>query len=96
MSGEHALLNEERAFLSAPLVHLDILREIHKRIGVDFYGIDYSILPSGPLVFFEANAAMRSIWPEYRESFPETWAITQQLVDRFTHYLKYKIRNERK
>jgi len=94
MLGEPAYLAEERSFLSEPLRHLDILREIHKRIGVDFYGIDYSILPSGSLVFFEANAAMRSIYPEWRESFPETWAVAQRLVDRFTQHLKSRMRNE--
>jgi tetratricopeptide (TPR) repeat protein len=92
MLGGPAYLAEERAFFSEPFVHLDILREIHKRVGVDFYGIDYSVLSSGSLVYFEANASMRSIYPEWRESFPETWAITQQLVDRFTHHLKSRMR----
>jgi tetratricopeptide (TPR) repeat protein len=96
MSGEPDLLEEERAFLSGPPTHLDIFREIHERIGVDFYGIDYSILPSGCVVFFEANAAMRSFYPEWRESFPETWAITQRLIHRFTHHLKCRVQNERR
>ena len=28
------------------------------RVPLDFYGIDFDILPDGRLVFFEANAAM--------------------------------------
>ena len=87
---------EEEEYLSGPIRHLDILREIHRRIGVDFYGIDYSVLPSGSLVFFEANAAMRSIWPEWRESFPQTWVVAQQLVPRFTRHLKSKVDDKRR
>ncbi|MGE0238935.1 MAG: hypothetical protein AB7S59_09485 [Parvibaculaceae bacterium] len=34
------------------------LRAIRERIPLDFYGIDFDILPDGGLVFFEANAAM--------------------------------------
>lgn len=34
------------------------LRAIRERIPLDFYGIDFDILPDGRLVFFEANAAM--------------------------------------
>jgi glutathione synthase/RimK-type ligase-like ATP-grasp enzyme len=34
------------------------LREIKARMPLDFYGIDFDVLPDGQLVFFEANAAM--------------------------------------
>jgi glutathione synthase/RimK-type ligase-like ATP-grasp enzyme/thioredoxin-like negative regulator of GroEL len=34
------------------------LHEIKARIPLDFYGIDFDVLPDGQLVFFEANAAM--------------------------------------
>lgn len=34
------------------------LGEIKARIPLEFYGIDFDILPDGRLVFFEANAAM--------------------------------------
>lgn len=35
-----------------------VLREIKKKIPLDFYGIDFDIMPDGRLLFFEANAAM--------------------------------------
>jgi hypothetical protein len=91
MSGNPSLVAEERAYLAEPLAHHDVLREIHRRIGVDFYGIDYAISPSGSLVFFEGNAAMRSIYPEWREAFPETWNVTQELIRLFVRHLKSKI-----
>ena len=34
------------------------LRDIRKRIPLDFYGIDFDVMPDGRLLFFEANAAM--------------------------------------
>ena len=34
------------------------LHEIRRRIPLDFYGIDFDILPGGRVLFFEANAAM--------------------------------------
>jgi len=34
------------------------LHEIRNRIPLDFYGIDFDMLPDGRVLFFEANAAM--------------------------------------
>ena len=34
------------------------LHEIRRRIPLDFYGIDFDILPGGRVLFFEANAVM--------------------------------------
>jgi hypothetical protein len=90
MSGNPACVAEERSYLGEPLAYHHVLREIHRRIGVDFYGIDYAVLPSGSLVFFEGNAAMRSIYPEWRDAFPETWNVTQELIRLFVRHLKSK------
>lgn len=60
-----------------------VLLDIHKRVGTQFYGIDYSVLPDGQVLFFEANAAMRSIYPEWRESHPRTKKITNTLARSF-------------
>jgi hypothetical protein len=90
MSGNPACVAEERAYLAEPLANHHVLREIHRRIGVDFCGIDYAVLPSGSVVFFEGNAAMRSICPEWRDSFPKTWNVTQELIRLFVRHLKSK------
>jgi hypothetical protein len=34
------------------------LHEIRRRIPLDFYGIDFDMLPDGRVLFFEANAVM--------------------------------------
>lgn len=39
-------------------VAMAALHEIRARVPLDFYGIDFDVLPDGRLVFFEANAAM--------------------------------------
>lgn len=38
---------------------MSALREIRNRIPLDFFGIDFDIMPDGRILFFEANAAMK-------------------------------------
>lgn len=57
------LIAEEEAFLTSPDDMLGgpvriILSEIRRRIPLDFFGMDFSILPDGRLLLFEANATM--------------------------------------
>jgi tetratricopeptide (TPR) repeat protein len=54
---------EEAAFLNDPTQvfnpgHYQALREIERRIGLDYFGIDCSIDTSGNLLVFEVNASM--------------------------------------
>ena len=54
---------EEQAFLEnyagyAGQQNYRALKEIHKRIGLDFFGVDCWFLPNGKLLVFEANPAM--------------------------------------
>jgi len=56
-------LEEELRFLEHPAAVLgwsamQALREIGRRLDLDFCGIDFSILPDGRLLVFEANATM--------------------------------------
>lgn len=37
---------------------MDALREISARTPLDFFGIDFDLLPDGRVLFFETNAAM--------------------------------------
>ncbi|MGE0007398.1 MAG: hypothetical protein AB7S92_17635 [Parvibaculaceae bacterium] len=47
------------------------LREVRARTPLDFFGIDFDILPDGRLLFFEANAAMYFGFRTFEE-LPET------------------------
>jgi Flp pilus assembly protein TadD len=63
MQDDAARRNEEAAFLRDPLSAIgargmSALVTIAERLDLDYAGIDFSILPDGRLLFFEANATM--------------------------------------
>jgi len=63
MGAAAAKLEEERRFLEAPRAVLGerayrALEEIGERLALDYAGIDFSLLPDGTLLVFEANATM--------------------------------------
>lgn len=85
-------LDEERRFLEDPQAVLgakgmQALRDIAHRLDLDYAGIDFSVLPDGDLLVFEANATML-IHPE-----PATSALAhknvhvQAIVDAFASML---------
>ena len=54
---------EERRFLDAPQLALGpaawaALREVGKHLNLDYCGVDFSLLPDGRVLVFEANATM--------------------------------------
>lgn len=56
-------LDEERRFLADPEAVLgarayDTLRAIARRLDLDYAGIDFSLMPNGDVIVFEANATM--------------------------------------
>jgi tetratricopeptide (TPR) repeat protein len=65
---------EERAYLAefgqrlGPL-RLAAVREMARRLGLDFFGIDGALLADGRLLVFEANPSMRAMFAEAREGF---------------------------
>lgn len=63
MEGQAARLDEERRFLANPAAALGtdamaVIAAIGRRLGLDYAGIDFSILPDGRVLVFEANATM--------------------------------------
>jgi tetratricopeptide (TPR) repeat protein len=63
MSDHQWMQREEEAFLTDPTTvfnsgHYRVSREIQERIGLEYFGIDCGLDPSGDLVVFEANASM--------------------------------------
>lgn len=60
---ERAALRFADKIISNPLQALGkpgmaALKEIRARIGLEFFGIDFDLMPDGRLLFFEANAAL--------------------------------------
>lgn len=63
MDGDARRLEEERAFLSDPEAALgapalSAVRAVGARLGLDYAGIDFTLLPDGRVLVFEANATM--------------------------------------
>ena len=63
MEGQAWKLDEERAFLADPAAVLGAgamaaLTEIGRRLDLDYAGIDFSLLPDGRVLVFEANPTM--------------------------------------
>jgi hypothetical protein len=63
MAGDHKLIAEEKRMMRrpegdfAPAVHA-MFDAVRQRMGLDFFGMDFGILPSGEAVLFEANSTM--------------------------------------
>ncbi len=67
---------EERRYLNDPggyigTGHMDRLHRISEHIGLDFFGIDFTVTPENRLVIFEANPAMRHNF-DHAGNFPYT------------------------
>ena len=63
MPGDAARLAEEQRFLDDPLAALGdaamtAVREIGRRMDLDYCGVDFTLLPDGRVLVFEANATM--------------------------------------
>ncbi len=74
MADRPTLQAEEKVFLadtcSAQRKQIDHMMEvIAEANGLDYFGVDFSFMPDGKIVVFEANATMRSYYPEYADSF---------------------------
>jgi hypothetical protein len=80
---QHAWMREEEARFLADWTtvfgaHRKALAAIAERLGLDYFGIDASIGPSGELIVFEADAAMFV----HCEDVPERYAYKHEAVPR--------------
>ncbi|MEQ3728940.1 MAG: hypothetical protein ABNH38_16120 [Tateyamaria sp.] len=70
--------------------HMDRLAKIAEIIDLDFFGIDFSPLPDGRLLIFEANAAMRHNY-EHLERFPYRKPFLDNISNAFDRMLVEKL-----
>ena len=68
---------------------IEMVGEMHKRIGLDYYGMDIGVLDDGSFVLFEANAAMTAVnteilTPERREQY---LPLLTKMVNRLANHL---------
>jgi hypothetical protein len=91
---------EEAWFLSDPVAALgqagwSALEAMAQRMDLDYCGVDFSILPDGKLLIFEANATML-VHPEERQEALKfkNWHV-QNILDAFDQLLDRRIENNR-
>jgi tetratricopeptide (TPR) repeat protein len=82
---------EEEAFLHNPGTvfdadHYRVLREIQRRIGLDYFGIDCGLDRSGNLVVFEVNASM--LVHGQNEQFPYKAPFVHRIKSAFDEMLR--------
>ena len=84
--------DEERRFLEDPVAALGptvitAVESICQRMDMDYAGIDYSVLPDGQVLVFEANATMSAVLPDANE-FPYKQKHVQAIFDAFENMLE--------
>ncbi len=85
----------ERAYLADPLTYLGKdnfrrLAEISQIIGLDFFGVDFTVNKNGQLVIFEANAAMRHNF-DHAGNFPYTAPYLRRISNAFMSMVNCRI-----
>lgn len=78
---EHRFLEDPAGVLSAGAMHA--LRVIGQRLDLDFCGVDFSVLPDGRLLIFEANATMLVHLEEHHTALKFKNPYVQQILDAF-------------
>lgn len=64
-----ALQREDDEFVSATsLASEQVFREIHARLGLDYFGVDFGIDQDGRILLFEANSCVRALEGNATES----------------------------
>lgn len=93
MAGDSARIAEELAFLEDPTAAIGMramaaVRAIGRRLDLDYAGLDFTVLPDGQVMVFEANATML-VHPEAPTSpFVHKNPYVQSILDAFQAMLK--------
>ncbi|MBT4619445.1 MAG: hypothetical protein HOB98_23730 [Gammaproteobacteria bacterium] len=87
MNKDTYLQDKEKAYLTDMTSYvgrdnMERLERIREIMDLDFFGIDFTILPDGQLLIFECNAAMRHNF-DHIESFPYTEPTLRNITDAF-------------
>ena len=85
----------EQSFLNDPVSYLgkenfDKLHQIRDIVGLDFFGIDLTILPDGTLFIFELNAAMRHNF-DHAKNFPYTEPHLRRISNAFNTMIQHRL-----
>ncbi len=86
---------EEQRYLGDPVAYLgtrafESLRKLRDLVKLDFFGIDYTRLPSGDLFIFELNPAMRHNY-DHIETFPYTEPYLRRISKAFDYMVARRV-----
>ena len=86
---------KEKAFLEDPVSYIgrenyDRLCTVRDVVGLDFFGIDFTILPDGTLFIFELNAAMRHNF-DHARNFPYTEPHLKKISTAFDAMIQHRL-----
>ena len=98
MSSTPSAQEDEKAFLEDAQAYLgeyafEGLHAIRDAIGLDFFGIDFSLDANGKVLVFEANAAMRHNY-DHAENFPYTRPHLERISQAFAGMVENRAAKE--
>jgi hypothetical protein len=81
-------LDEEQRFLTDPEQALGAdgikaLKSVGQRMGLDYFGIDFSVMPDGRILIFEANATMLVHTESFHQQLKFKNSYVQKIIDAF-------------
>ena len=88
--------DEEQSFLNDPVSYIGTenfnkLHKIRNVVGLDFFGIDFTILQDGTLFIFELNAAMRHNF-DHAKNFPYTEPHLRRISNAFDAMVQSRLK----
>lgn len=86
---ERAFLGDMPTFLRRKA--MDALTAIERQVGLDFFGVDATVLPDGGLFIFECNAAMRHNFDHVR-GFPYTEPYLTAISSAFAEMIEKRLK----
>ena len=88
MEEELSFLLDHKSYVGSDA--LQTLQLIYERTQLDFFGIDFDVLPDGRLVIFELNPAMRHSF-DHAKYFPYLRPHLQNITSAFNRMILRKI-----
>lgn len=87
MAANEWMVDEEKRFLSDPKGYLgkdiyDRIRSLYEIVGLDFYGLDFTVTGQGDVLIYELNPAMRHSF-DHAKNFPYMGRHMQNISDAF-------------
>lgn len=88
MEAEQAFMEDCETYVGAGAYAR--LKHLHGIIGLDIFGVDFTVLEDGTVLIYEVNSAMRHSY-DHAEDFPYLLSYLQQVTDAFNTMIAQKL-----